>query len=93
MKVYEEGENSRLFVLQQRQCAIASLTLKNVIFSLFWYSFTLFTLKRQRFQCAIYLKCLSSIACSSNSFLNFRLSSTMLLIKWLHIKEKRVFVK
>ena len=38
-------------------------------------------------QCAICLKFLSSFFCSSKSFLNFRLSSTRLLINWFLLKE------
>ena len=44
-------------------------------------------------QGAIYLKFRSSFPCSSKSFLNFKLSSTRLLINWFLIKKHLFKVK
>ena len=56
----------------------------NVIFKLFSYSFTL----NQRTILICYLSKVSDrFLCSSKSFLNFRLPSTRLLIKWFLLKR------
>ena len=56
----------------------------NAMFTLFWYSFTL----TQKTMSMYYLSTVSSLLpCSSKSFLNFRLSSTRLLINWFLIKN------
>ena len=59
--------------------------LSDVIFTLLWFSFTLN-------QVTISMCYLSKVPylfpCGSQSFLNFRLSSTRLLIKWFLIKKR-----
>ena len=85
MKAYTSHAYSKLFVLKQTQCFSASYILKqcHIHIVLIQISVDFVVLV----QCGICLKFLSSFSPSFESFLNFKLSSTRLLIHWFLIKS------
>ena len=69
----------------KQNASVRVKTYSNVIYTLFWHSFTLN-------QVTISMSTLSKVSwlfpCSSKRFLNFKLPSTRLLIKWFLINKR-----